>query len=575
MAELDSSKGAGYSIEAVLAAVILFTFAFGAVDSPEARDWSSFQNEIAARDLTHMIKKSGDVDVFLRNSNTGGIRTQISEISGRDLQVSGTVENLPLNQMRIGFHRMPSEIHINETEPVQAGDRCDGDLTSLDASSEEPILRADPSNHLVGKHDAYLYFGDTDASQPGGYNGEQDYDTVWVDNGTECVFTPAEGPYREDDIFLWGNSTDPDSKHYEFKDINASEGTFTVHEADRAFEVKKMMNREVNGIETDTVVNTVNLSSPNLYNYDVLVFQENKTVSRFSTYGGRLRDLVSNTSMLFMMNMTQADVQNSFVQDIGFKWTPMDYSSTGEYRATFSNYGTSEGIESYFLGLGGDQRDLSLKPGGQVISNQGGTETSRDDVLFARNVQYDADELDGEPVTGWSGYSGPSNCPSDAEADFEIPGEDYSMSTISVKNVDVSDSCTGTRGLMLDTDGDSRLEGPFLQDEIFTVFGRRYSPSIGSSTNARLEFAGSRKVELVNHREALENLDGRRAARIAYEEEYEQEDLKMIASTIYWLRGDTVTFEASEQPSSLSTTVIGGVRERLFLPYRIDLRWAR
>ncbi|MFB6116325.1 MAG: hypothetical protein ABEK10_02325 [Candidatus Nanosalina sp.] len=575
MAGVTFRKGAGYSIEAVLAAVILFTFAFGAVQSPEGRDWSRFQNELAVRDLTFMIKKTGDLDTFLRNSNTGGIRTEVSEISGRDLQVSGTVRNLPLNEMQIAFHQMPGEIHENGTEPVETGDRCYGDLVSLDANSEEPILRTIPSQNLASKYQTYLYFGDTDARQPTGYNGEEDYDTVWVDNGTKCVFDPSEGPYRLNEIFLWGNSTDPVAKHFEFKRFNNSEKTFTVYEAEKAFKIKKAMNRPLNGIETDTSVDTVNFSTSNLEMYDVLVFQENKTLSRISSHGSRLRNLVTNTSVLFMMNLSRNDIQNSnFLQDIGFKWTPMDYSVPGEYQATFSNYGTSEEIESYFLGLAGDKRGISLGPGGSVISNQGSSETSRNDVLFARNIQYNADDLDGVRSSGWSSTSGPTSCGDDYQAQFSVPDQDYSSTPVTVKNIDVGDSCN-LRGVKLNTDGDPELEGPFLEDEIFTLYGRRYSPSISGPTSARLEFAGSKKIELVNHREVLENLEGKRAARIAYEENFESQDIRVIASTLYWLRGDTVNFESTEQPSSLATTAIGGVRERIFLPYRMDLRWSQ
>ena len=569
-------KGAGYSIEAILAAVILFTFAFGAVQSPDGSDWSRFQNELAVRDLTFMVKKTGDLDVFLRNSNTGGIRTEVSEISGRDLRVSGTVENLPLNEMRIGFHQMPSEIHLNGTEPVETGDRCYGDLVSLDASSEEPILRTVPSQELASRHQTNLYFGDTDARQPAGYNGEEDYDTVWVDNGTKCVFTSSEGPYRLNDIFLWGNSSgDPDAKHYEFKDFDDPDKNFTVYEAEKAYRVKKAMNKELNSLETDTTVDTLNFSSGNIETYDVVVFQENNSLSRISSNSGLLRDIVSNTSMMFLMNLSRNDLQNNFLQDIGFRWTPMDLSGSPSYSATFSNYETSEDIESYFLGLSGEKESISLKPGGAVISGQAATETSRDDVLFARNTQYNADDLDGTISGTWTGTSGPTTCGSDYQASFSVPGPDYSSSTVTVKNVDVSDSCSGPRGLMVDTDTDPGLEGPFLQDEIFRLNGRRYSPEINSATNARLEFAGSRKVELINHREVLENLEGERAARISYEERYENIDVKMIASTLYWLRGDTVTFEATEEPSSLATTVVGGVNDEIFLPYKMDLRWSQ
>ena len=570
-------KGIGYSIEAILSAVILFTFAFGAVTPPETQEFSQFQNEIAARDLTHMIKKTGDLDIFLKNSNTGGIRSELSSVSSKNLKVSGTVSNLPVGETEIAFHTMPSEIHVNGTEKVSSGDRCEGDLTSLDASSEEPIIKANVSQELVNRHSSYLYFGDSDPLNPSGYNGKEDYDTVWVDNGTKCVFSPSEGPYRIDDIFLWGNSSDPDSRYYEFKNINASKGQFTVYEADNAFDVKKMMNRELNGINTDTVVNTVNLSSPDIYGYDVMIFQENETVPRFSTYRNLLRDVASNTSMLLMMNMTQSDAQNNFIRDLGFKWTPMEYGSVSSYRATFSAYGNSDNIESYFLGLGGDPRDLSLKPGGQIISNQGSRETSRDDILYARNALYNGENLNFEQDGSWDPtYSGPNNCGGDdQQTSFDANSSDYSLDSLDVRIFKINSSCIGPYAMTLDFNQDGNFEtGPVLGDEIFDAYGRRYSPRFTSS-DAFIEFVGSKKVELINHRKALENISGAKAARMAYESDYEEDDLKMVASTIYWLRDDNVRFESTDQSSYTATKIVGGVENRLFLPYRLDLRWSR
>lgn len=570
--ETNVRKGAGYTIEAVLVSLILFTFSFGAVEMPEGNDWSEYRDEISARDLTFMIKKSGDLDKYLKNSNVEGVQTQLNEISGSNMQVSGTVENLPLNEIRVGFHKPPSKIHINNTVPVQSGDRCDGNLVSLESNSEYPIRRTD-SEYLENYHDTRLYFGDTDSEEPGGYNGQRDYDAVWVDNGTKCVFEEEEGPYNFDDIFLWGNTSDPDSTYYEFKKYDNVTEEFTVYEAEKASQIKKAMDSPVNGIETDSVINTVNFSSDGLSTYDILVFQNNETLPRIQSYSDRLESLATNTSMLFMMNMTESDTEYPLIEKIGFKWTKMNLPSASTHRATFSNYGTSEDIESYFLGLSGQQSDVSLKPGGKVISNQESTETSRDDVLFARNIQYDPSPLEDSKTTGWSSISGP--CGDEFETTFSIPEENYSTDNIQVQNIDTDiNSCNGPRGLKIDRNGDSEYSGPYLEDEIVKINGRRYSPDISNPTNAKLEFAGSRKVELVNHRQTLQNMTGRRAARISYEDNYEQNDIKVITSTLYWLRGDTTQFEASDSSSTVSTTAIGGISNKIFMPYKLEMRWA-
>jgi len=564
-------KGAGYTIEAILVSLILFTFSFGAVEMPDGNDWSEYRDEVSARDLTFMIKKSGDLDNYLKNSNVEGVQTQLNEISGSNMRVSGTVENLPLNEIRVGFHKPPSKIHVNNTVNVQSGDRCDGNLVSLESNSEYPIRRTD-SEYLENYHDTRLYFGDTDSEEPGGYNGERDYDTVWVDNATKCVFEEEEGPYNFNDIFLWGNTSDPDSKHYELKDYDNITEEFVVYEAEKAAQIKNEMDSPVNGIETDTVVNTINFSTTGISTYDILVFQENETLPRIQSHSDHLEDLATNTSMFFMMNMTKSDTEYSIIEKIGFKWTEMNLPSASTHRATFSNYGVSETIESYFMGLSGQQSKVSLKPGGKVISNQASTETSREDILFARNIQYESTPLEDSKSTGWSSISGP--CGDEFENTFDIPKRNYSTDTIQVQNIDTDiNSCNGPRGLKIDKNGDGDYSGPHLEDEIVIINGRRYSPDISNPTNARLEFAGSRKVELVNHRKTLENMTGKRAARISYEDNYEQQDVKIIASTLYWLRGDKTQFQISDSSSTVSTTVIGGINNKLFMPYKLEMRW--
>jgi len=570
--ESELRKGAGYSIEAVMVSLILFLFAFGAVEAPEGNNWAEYRDKISARDLTFMIKKTEDLDTYLKNSNVEGVQTQLTEISGSNMKVSGTVENLPLNEISVGFHRPPSNVHMNNTVPVQSGDRCDGNLVSLESNSEYPILRTNGSlGSLENKHDTRLYFGDTDSGLPGGYNGERDYDSIWVDNGTQCVFEEEDGPYNFNEIFLWGNTTDTDSMNYELKNFNNDSNKFTVYEAEKASRIRNKMNRPVNGIETDVVVNTVNFSADGLSNYDILVFQENETLPRIQSNSNKLESIAQNTSMLFLMNMTESDAKYPIIDKIGFKWTKMVMPSSNTYRSTFSNYEISETVESYFLGVGGDQSEISLKPGGKIISNQGISETSREDILFARNIQYDSSTLEGiEDGSGWNSFGSCDNW----EATFEVPNETYMDESIEVQNVETEVGCGNPRGLKIDRNSDGEYSGPYLEDEIVIINGRRYSPKINGPNDAILEFAGSKKVELINHRRTFQNMTGKRAARISYEENYGQNDVKIITSTLYWLRGDSTQFEGSESSSTVSTTAVGGISNELFMPYKLEMRWS-
>jgi len=50
--------------------------------------------------------------------------------------------------------------------------------------------------------------------------------------------------------------------------------------------------------------------------------------------------------------------------------------------------------------------------------------------------------------------------------------------------------------------------------------------------------------------------------------------MDILVSTLYWLRGDQVQFKSQGEPTALSTTVIGGIDDEVFMPYKMDLRWS-
>lgn len=570
MAEL-TRKGAGYSIEAVLSAVILFTFAFGAVQIPQQKDWSSFQDEIAARDLSFTLKKTGNINNILRNSNPEAITSAATAISGENLRISGTVENLPLNELNLGFHTMPSEIHRNFSEPMQTGDRCNGDLAEISSNSEHPVLKTNASQLLENRHGVRLYFGDTDARIPGGYNGQVDYDALWVDNGTRCVFSPSEGPYMTDEIFMWGNTTDTDDEtYYEFKSFNNSRKSFTVFKADQAAQFKRELRKPVNGIETDTTVDTFNFSSSERTSFNVVIFQKNNSLDRIDAYESRFRNLLRNSSVLFLMNLSQSDVNRDFMKDIGFAWMDAGYTmNPSSYEATFSDYSTSDEVRSYFQGLGGSVEDLTLSPGGKVISSQGSTRTSRNDILYARNTAFQVNDLDGVR-SGGEVFIG-SGC-TETRADYSFPGPDHRVEIVDLGS-STPTPCGNRRAVRVETA--TGWKGPFLENELLTVNNRTYLPEIIDEDEATLRFAGSGKVELINHRKVLEDIQGRRAARAAFQTNYSESDIKMLSSVIYWLRGDQVQFQtAGSEQSTLITPVIGGIKQEVFLPYKAELRWS-
>ncbi|MFB6242165.1 MAG: hypothetical protein ABEJ36_05200 [Candidatus Nanosalina sp.] len=577
MEALNLRKGAGYSIEAVLASVILFSFAFGAVSDPAEQNWGEFQNSLAARDISFTMYKTGVLDTFLKNSNPAAIRTYAQVISSRDLRVSGTVRNLPLSQIDVGFHTMPGLIHENQTLEVTAGDQCFGDLTEIEGRSEYPVLRTTGNpGSLEVKHGVRLYFGDNDP-QISGYNGVMDYDSIWVDNGSTCVFSPEEGPYSLGEIFLWGNTTDPQPEtYYDFKNFLNDTKNFVVYQADKAVSVKKALGNPVAGMQTETYVNTFNFSSTGITSYDVIVFKRNDSLQKIEDHRAEFRDFLGTGSVLLMMNLTKNDLDYSFMEDIGFEWFGVPYSSTpSNYKATFSNYLVSQEVKTYFNGQGGAASDLTLKPGGKVISARSSTLTSREDLLYARNLVYETDTLDGTD-TGWSDAGAMcSSSYSDTSSLFDFPDGNYQV--INDNLAETSSECSeDRRGLLIDVDGDGNYRGPYLRNEVLVINGKRYVPRIKDKNTARFEFAGSRKVELVNHRRVLENITGKRVARIAYESNYSKADMKLVASVIYWLRGDEVEFRSGGLSSPVNTGIVGGIEGNgVFIPYEVSLRWDR
>ena len=570
---LSSRKGAGYSIEAILAALILFTFAMNAVNVPDNDSWTDFQREIAARDISFVLEKTGDLEQFLRNSDTGALRATATTLSDTDVSISGTVEDLPINEMQIGFHTLPEKIHWNQTVEIQNDDYCHGDLEVLQDRSETEIRRTDNSSgSLEDKYDVRLYFADNDPSIPGGFNGETDYDTVYVDNGTRCIFRSEEGPYYNDEIFYWGNRSDSNpGNFFDFKRYNDTEDNFNVFRADKAVRFRQTLEKPLNGIETDTSVNTFNFSTEGLSNLDLVVFSEASSLDRMQDNEEAFKNFMQDGSALFLMNLTESDLDHEIMEDIGFEWFDMPYtSSPDQYDETFSSYSESEEVETYFQGLKGDTSDLSLTPGGKVISAQGTTATSREDLLFARNTGYDTSELDGEKqsIDSWTEINSGEAC-TDTRATFSFYNENHE-----VRNIDLArngGACGEIRGLMVEIDGEYR--GPFLEDEVAVIDGRRYVPRIEGTDQARFVFAGSSKVELVNHREVFEDMEGQSIARAAYEKKYSEKDRELLSSVIYWLRGDTVQFQGGTGATSLSTTIPGSIDENVYMPYKVKLRW--
>jgi len=570
---MDVKKGAGYSIEAILASLILFGFALNAVQVTGYEGWSEFQREIAAKDISYVLKETGNLETFLKNSDTGALQSTATAISDVDMSVSGTVEDLPIKELQLGFHKRPPDIHWNDTVSVADDDFCDGDLDELEDVSEASVRRTqNGSGTLEDRYGVRLYLVDSDPSIPGGFNGQVDYDSLYVDNGTRCVFRTEEGPYYLDDIFYWGNKTDADDgKFFDFKQYVDSSNEINIFEANRAVRFDKTLSKQLNGIDTDTSVDTFNFSTADIADNDVLVFTDSESLDLIQDNALYFKNYMNQGSALFLMNLTETDLDYDIMEDIGFQWFDRPRTSNpSRYTPAFSQYSNSQVMETYFMGLDSESSEVSLGPGGRVISGQGPTQTSGDDLLFARNSQYNVSALDGEKSTAytWSTINTGQPC-TDTETSFTFYGEVHDVRNLDLAK-DPSD-CGEIRGLMIEQGGS--FKGPYLEDEVVIIDGRRYVPRIQDSNNARFVFAGTDKIELINHRTVFENMTGERIARTSFEEDFSEADRDMLASLIYWLRGDTVRFTGGAGSTSIATSIYGGINEDVYMPYTVKMRW--
>ncbi len=568
----SNRSGAGYSIEAILASLILFVFAMNAVQVPDFEGWSDFQREIAAKDISYTLKETGDLEQFLKNSDTGALRTTASSLSDVDASLSGTVEGLPINEIQVGFHNTPETIHWEDTVPVQEDDPCAGDIGVIEDSSESEIRRTvNGTGTLEDKYGVRLYFADQDPSIPDGFDGETNYDSIYVDNGTQCIFRNEDGPYYMEDIFYWGNKSDDNpSGFYEFKDYDNEDDRVNLFEADRAVRFGQILDRPINGIETDTSIETFNFTVGRLSDIDVAVFSGAESLDRIEENEEAFREYMGDGSALFLMNLTEDDVERPIVQDIGFQWMDLPVGDEDDYSAAFSSFTESEQLETFYAGYGADSDDISLAPGGKVVSGQGDTETSEDDLLFARNARYEVEQFNGTIETGesWTEINSGEAC-EDREASFDFHGESKE-----VRNIDLAESgpeCGEIRALKVEQDGE--FSEPILENEVYVIDGRRYTPQIEDSEDAEFVFAGSDRVELINHRRDFEDLEGQKIARAMEREEFSEDDRELLVSLIYWLRGDEVRFEGGTGTTSLSTSVYGGIDEEVYMPYSVKLRW--
>jgi hypothetical protein len=187
---------------------------------------------------------SGRLENFVKRGETGSIQTALNVISDRDLEVSGSVSNLPTASIDIAYATPEDKQTESEITEVKAGDRCYNDLGIIKDGSNDissnPIYRSD--GDLEDNYNARLYFSNTSISNS--------YDTLWIDNGSKtCQFDPTTDRFTINEIFNWKDGTG--NNYFEFEDISISENEALYYNASQAVNIRAITRSRVNEIETD------------------------------------------------------------------------------------------------------------------------------------------------------------------------------------------------------------------------------------------------------------------------------------------------------------------------------------
>jgi hypothetical protein len=580
-------SGVAYIIESFIAVLLLFVFAIGAQSTSQPQDWSSYALQVETQDLTEVTEETGGLDI-LERGETGTLRTFAEQVSGGDLAVSGSVD-IPVSSFSVAFPVLPDQRQVDQLENNLQ--RCSGRLGEIKNESGN-ILRPDQD-----RFEARLYIADTDPRSSVGGNNELDYDTLYVDNGTQCQFTPSEGPFYIDDYFNYTNSSA--GKSFQFKDVlddTSSNQKLVYHNASQVLRFRNLTETRLNGVKTSVSFDVINFSDASLSDYQLLVFRRNRSLTKLigddPSDNSRTRiDAFTDRggSLLLMMDLEESDLGSGFLSSTDLDWVDMSNQSLGSLDLSFTDSSASQRTNDFLLGLNGDPDAVTLDPQGTVSSDaaqgileeplltyQDAYESNDWNVSTSSMIPVDPDNVDGEPESEC--YSAGSSSDSLTQGTLSLPnsaGTTNSEDVISAELGSDSGFCNSNdvRALMIDYDGDGQYEsdegeGPFVEGDTIVRAGREYRPVLPDASTVQLVYTGSTNLEAVNY---LGSHDEGELARMAYQEPYSPPNRRLAVALMYKLLPENSAFGTSESAASLS--VLSSTNQSFYMPYTADLRW--
>ncbi|MFB6209418.1 MAG: hypothetical protein ABEJ56_04775 [Candidatus Nanohaloarchaea archaeon] len=607
-------KGVGYIIEVMASLLVLFIFVIGNVPEPPADDLKTLKKKATSQDLTITLKKSGDLEYFLSNGGTGSLETTAETMTRSEIDVSGTVSNLPIEETIVGFHVLDQgdrRRNISLTDASTTGDHCSdtGDLEEI--NSDSPILT---NISRLDSNEPPVYVADTN---PDVRNDTAKYDTVYVDNGTRCQFSSEEGPYYIEDFF---RLADGSGDHYDIKNIY-SDSELEIYKATQVIDIGEQLKSRVNGIDPEVETDTVAAEKEDLVEYDTLVFRERESVLRMmdpnaelnSTDIRRFMDREGKVMILAELRKqdfyTGGSLDNNFITKTGMKWVDISHSPVSG--ANFTDNRFSKEAEAYFSGYYGSEQEknqalesLSINPGGKISSSNSPMFKKKPPMVRSesgvyQNSEFNATNYTMDKVDIESQAKGfpKTECVETPEFNttnltrgrfnFYDYRDDQNVE-YKVINTELGDSDSfcknnNVRAANIDLNGNGWFndsgEGPYLENESLKVEGRNYSihfpgkpGSLKNGTKLEFNYTGEESVELVNYRTSVEGIEGGRLVRMNYENSYSQDERRLIAAMLHWVSDENKKF-GERKGSGVSTETVGGIAGKSFIPYRLSMRW--
>ena len=590
-------KGIGYTIEGILAITAVFLFLLGSITVSQGQNWAEFRQEVSTEDLTVALEKTGYIEHAVRNGETGSLQNAFSTLPEIDTEVSGRISNLPINRNRIAFYVINEERYTQELREVKSSDKCYDDLEEINDRSEREVYRTDTLIPELSHHSETLYVADRDPTVNDG-DGVRNYDSLWVDNGTKCQFDSDEGPFNVEEIFKWGNES------FDMKYIDGNSEELRLYNATQPVRFQKTLNKPVNSVKTFNTIDTVNFTRLNNLQYDSAVIRKENAVEDINNSDNRakMESFLREGSVLFLADLDQSNFDDGkFLNDAGFRHVDVSYKGGYSGSATsgfFTKSSASQEAETYFKGLD-PSGTKSIEPSAKVLSSDQRDIQSGKAILKA-SEQYNFSEwnsktkdmkeanpakIEGEPESEC--YS--ANNRALTNKSFNFPEQNYHVINVELGSSNSFCNNNNVRGVKIDLDADGNFnnpnEGVYLNGESLRVDNRQYGLKIipnGSETGCDEEgecvefvYLGDREVELIPKRISFPNLNGKKIAMTGYERNYGETDRKLLASTIYWLRGDNVRFSGNRQPEGISTDIVSAIQNQTYMPYELNLRWAR